>query len=142
MGKEASEEDVLDAIRVANLEGFVATLEDGLYHRLSDRGLNLSGGQRQRISIARAVLRNSPILLLDEATSAMDTQSERFVQMALDNVMKNRTVIVVAHRLSTIQHADNIVVLENGKIVEQGSHNELLAIEGAYKKLVNIQQFN
>lgn len=142
MGKDASEEEVLEAIRIANLENFVATLENGVYHQLSDRGLNLSGGQRQRISIARAVLRNSPILLLDEATSAMDTQSERFVQMALDNVMKNRTVIVVAHRLSTIQHADNIVVLENGKIVEQGSHNELLAIEGAYKKLVNIQQFN
>lgn len=142
MGKDASEEEVLEAIRIANLENFVATLENGVYHQLSDRGLNLSGGQRQRISIARAVLRNAPILLLDEATSAMDTQSERFVQMALDNVMKNRTVIVVAHRLSTIQHADNIVVLENGKIVEQGSHNELLAIEGAYKKLVNIQQFN
>jgi len=142
MGFDASEEEVYEALRIANLEEFVATLPDGLQYALSDRGLNLSGGQRQRISIARAVLRNTPILLLDEATSAMDTRSERAVQKALDNVMKNRTVIVVAHRLSTIQHADTIVVLDNGKIVEQGKHEELLSMNGEYQKLVNIQQFN
>lgn len=142
MGIDASEDEVYEALRIANLEEFVATLPDGLQYALSDRGLNLSGGQRQRISIARAVLRNTPILLLDEATSAMDTRSERAVQKALDNVMKNRTVIVVAHRLSTIQHADTIVVLDNGKIVEQGKHEELLSMNGEYQKLVNIQQFN
>lgn len=135
-----TEEDVWEAVRVANMDAFVAQLPEGLQYQLSDRGLNLSGGQRQRISIARAVLRNAPILILDEATSAMDTESERLVQAALDNITQNRTVIVIAHRLSTIQHADNIVVLDKGKIVEQGSHQALMELGGYYSKLVELQE--
>lgn len=142
MGIPASEEAVMAALRIANLDDFVRSLPGGLQYALSDRGLNLSGGQRQRISIARAVLRNTPILLLDEATSAMDTKSERVVQEALDNVMRDRTVIVVAHRLSTIQHADNILVLDKGNIIEQGTHQELMSLGGEYYRLVQIQQFN
>mgnify|MGYP001348927982 FL=1 len=125
-----------------NIYDFIQTLPNGIYHNVGDRGLNLSGGQRQRISIARAVLRNAPILILDEATSAMDTESERAVQQALDNVMQNRTVIVIAHRLSTIQNANRIYVLDNGKIVEQGTHESLMAQGGLYQKLIQIQQFN
>lgn len=135
-----TEEDVWEAVRVANMDAFVAQLPEGLQYQLSDRGLNLSGGQRQRISIARAVLRNAPILILDEATSAMDTESERLVQAALDNITQNRTVIVIAHRLSTIQHADNILVLDKGKIVEQGSHQALMELGGYYSKLVELQE--
>lgn len=136
------EEDIINAAKVANIYDFIQTLPNGIYHNVGDRGLNLSGGQRQRISIARAVLRNAPILILDEATSAMDTESERSVQQALDNVMQNRTVIVIAHRLSTIQHATRIYVLDNGKIVEQGTHSTLMNQDGLYRKLVQIQQFN
>jgi len=135
--KDVSEEAVLEAARVANILEFIQTLPDGLQHNIGDRGLNLSGGQRQRLSIARAVLHNAPILILDEATSAMDTESERLVQAALDNVMQNRTAVVIAHRLSTIQNADNIVVLDQGRIVEQGIHEELLARGGVYSRMVN-----
>lgn len=135
-----SDEEVLSAVRMANLQTFVDSLPDGLNHHLSDRGLNLSGGQRQRISIARAVLRNAPILILDEATSAMDTESERLVQEALNKVMENRTVVMIAHRLSTVRDADKIVVLDAGRVVEQGSHQELILNNGLYKKLVQIQQ--
>jgi len=102
----------------------------------------LSGGQKQRLSIARAVLKNPPIMILDEATSALDTESERLVQKALENMMKNRTSIVIAHRLSTIQNADNIVVMKKGEIVEQGRHEELLALKGTYEKLVSMQSFD
>lgn len=138
---DVSDEDLIRAAKVANIYDFIQTLPDGFQHQLSDRGLNLSGGQRQRISIARAVLHNTPIIILDEATSAMDTESERLVQQALDNVMQNRTVVVIAHRLLTIQGADNIVVLDKGKIVEQGSHQQLIAQGGLYNKLIQIQQF-
>lgn len=139
MGYDASETQVLEAVRVANIEEFVLSLPEGLNHKLSDRGLNLSGGQRQRISIARAVLRNSPIIILDEATSAMDTESEQLVQKALDNAVRNRTVLVIAHRLSTIQKANHIVVLDKGVIVEQGTHQELQAKGGLYNKLIQLQ---
>lgn len=135
---DVSEADVWEAARVANILDFIQTLPDGLQHNIGDRGLTLSGGQRQRLSIARAVLHNTPILILDEATSAMDTESERLVQAALDNVMQNRTAVVIAHRLSTIQKADNIVVLDKGRIVEQGRHDELMARQGRYYQYVNM----
>ncbi|MCR4737418.1 MAG: ABC transporter ATP-binding protein/permease [Bacteroidales bacterium] len=137
MGRmDIPEEEVMRALEVANLGEFVSSLPDGLRHAVGDRGLNLSGGQRQRISIARAVVRNTPILILDEATSAMDTESEKSVQEALDRVMKDRTVLVVAHRLSTIRHADRIIVLENGRVVETGTHEELLARAGVYRSMI------
>lgn len=137
MGRmDIPEEEVMRALEVANLGEFVSSLPDGLQHAVGDRGLNLSGGQRQRISIARAVVRNTPILILDEATSAMDTESEKSVQEALDRVMKDRTVLVVAHRLSTIRHADRIIVLENGRVVETGTHEELLARAGVYRSMI------
>lgn len=142
MGMEGvSEQDVVEATKVANIYDFISTLPDGLQHNLGDRGLNLSGGQRQRISIARAVLHNTPVLILDEATSAMDTESERAVQGALDNVMKNRTVLVIAHRLSTIRQADMILVLDQGRVVEKGRHEELENLGGLYSKLLKIQEF-
>ena len=140
--KGVTEQDVIEALKVANIYDFVASLPDGLSYNVGDRGMNLSGGQRQRVSIARAVLRNSPILILDEATSAMDTESERLVQEALDRVVKNRTVIVIAHRLSTIQQADLICVLDKGRVIETGTHEQLLSVDGVYKKLVQIQTFN
>ena len=142
LGYPATEEEVMRAVRVAHIDDFVNSLEDGLQHRLSDRGLNLSGGQRQRISIARAVLRNTPILILDEATSAMDTESEHQVQQALDEAMRNRTVIVIAHRLSTIQRADDIVVLSGGRVVERGTHEELMKLEGTYYHYIQIQNLH
>lgn len=142
LGFPATEEEVMRAVRVAHIDDFVNSLEDGLQHRLSDRGLNLSGGQRQRISIARAVLRNTPILILDEATSAMDTESEHQVQQALDEAMRNRTVIVIAHRLSTIQRADDIVVLSGGRVVERGTHEELMKQEGTYYHYIQIQNLH
>ena len=114
----------------------------GYQTNTGDRGTKLSGGQRQRICIARAVLNNPPIMLLDEATSALDTESEKLVQEALNNLMKNRTSLIIAHRLSTIQNADIIIVLENGSIVERGSHVELLQNNGVYKKLIDMQAFN
>lgn len=135
-----SEESVWEALKVANIYDFVYSLPDRLEHQIGDRGLMLSGGQRQRISIARAVLRNAPILILDEATSAMDTESERLVQQALDSIMRHRTVFVIAHRLSTIQRADRILVLDKGRVVQQGSHDELMSQGGLYKQLVKIQQ--
>jgi subfamily B ATP-binding cassette protein MsbA len=119
----------------------VSELPNGMETNIGDAGNKLSGGQKQRLNIARAVLKNPPIMILDEATSALDTESEKFVQVALENMMQNRTSIVIAHRLSTIQKADNIIVMKKGKIVEQGNHNELMALNGTYSNLVTMQSF-
>ena len=136
-----SREQIREAARIAHADEFIEELPQGYDTTIGDRGLNLSGGQRQRLSIARAVLRGTPILILDEATSALDTESEHAVQQALESVMHGRTSIVIAHRLSTIRHADQIVVLDHGHIVECGSHDELLNHDGIYKKLVDMQTF-
>ena len=138
---DATPEQVEAAARIANAHNFIIESEQGYQTNIGDRGTKLSGGQRQRICIARAVLNNPPIMLLDEATSALDTESEKLVQDALNNLMKNRTSLIIAHRLSTIQSADMIVVLEAGKIVEQGTHTELLQKNGLYKRLIDMQTF-
>ena len=134
-------EQIREAARVAHADEFIDQLPQGYDTAIGDRGLNLSGGQRQRLSIARAVLRDTPILILDEATSALDSESEHAVQQGLDALMQGRTSIVIAHRLSTIKDADLIVVLDKGQIVEQGTHEQLLALGGLYKKLVDMQSF-
>jgi subfamily B ATP-binding cassette protein MsbA len=134
-------EQVEEAARIANAHNFIMEAENGYQTNIGDRGTKLSGGQRQRICIARAVLNNPPIMLLDEATSALDTESEKLVQEALNNLMKNRTSLIIAHRLSTIQSADIIIVLENGEIVEQGKHQELIAKNGLYRRLIDMQTF-
>ncbi len=140
LGKEtASREEIMEAAKIANAHEFIEGLPKGYDTNIGDSGNKLSGGQKQRLSIARAVLKNPPIMILDEATSALDTESERLVQDALEKMMRNRTSIVIAHRLSTIQNANKIVVLQKGEIVEQGSHTELLAQNGVYKKLVDMQ---
>lgn len=136
----ASETDIIEAAKIANAHEFIEALENGYQTNIGDRGNKLSGGQKQRISIARAVLSQAPIMILDEATSALDTESEKVVQNALDNLMKNRTSLVIAHRLSTIRNADIIIVLKKGEIVEQGNHQELIALDGYYKSLCEIQQ--
>ncbi|HZW62785.1 MAG TPA: ABC transporter ATP-binding protein [Flavobacteriaceae bacterium] len=137
----ASEQDIIKALKIANAWEFVKELPYGIEANIGDSGNKLSGGQKQRLSIARAVLKNPPIMILDEATSALDTESERLVQVALENMMKNRTSVVIAHRLSTIQNADTIVVMQKGEIVEQGKHSELMAKNGVYSKLVAMQSF-
>ena len=137
----ATMEQVEEAARIANAHDFIIASEKGYDTNIGDRGGKLSGGQRQRISIARAILKNPPILILDEATSALDTESERLVQEALENLMKNRTTVVIAHRLSTIRNADEICVMHEGEIVERGKHEELLALEGYYKRLCDMQSF-
>lgn len=139
--ENATQEEVEAAAKIANAHDFILTTPEGYQTNIGDRGSKLSGGQRQRICIARAVLKNPPIMLLDEATSALDTESERLVQDALYKLMENRTTVVIAHRLSTIQNADKIVVLEAGKIVEVGSHLELINQNGLYKRLIDMQQF-
>jgi ABC-type multidrug transport system fused ATPase/permease subunit len=139
--ENATEKQVVAAAKIANAHDFITATEDGYQTNIGDRGCKLSGGQRQRISIARAILKNPPILILDEATSALDTESEKLVQEAIDNLMQNRTSIVVAHRLSTIKKADLICVMSNGVIVERGKHDELIAREGYYKKLCDMQSF-
>lgn len=137
----ATREQVEEAARIANAHDFIMETEHGYDTNIGDRGGRLSGGQRQRISIARAILKNPPLLILDEATSALDTESERLVQEALDRLMKNRTTLVIAHRLSTIRNADQICVMHEGKIVERGTHDELIAMNRYYKRLVDMQKF-
>jgi subfamily B ATP-binding cassette protein MsbA len=142
LGKQdATDEEIIEALKIANAYEFVKDLPNGINTNIGDAGNKLSGGQKQRLSIARAVLKNPPIMILDEATSALDTESEKLVQVALENMMQNRTSIVIAHRLSTIQKADTIVVMKKGEIVEQGTHAELLALNGTYSNLVTLQSF-
>jgi ATP-binding cassette, subfamily B, bacterial MsbA len=140
-GIDAAEEQIIEAARVANAHDFIMQMPQGYDTTIGDRGQNLSGGQKQRLTIARAVLKNPPILILDEATSALDSESEKLVQDALIKLMRNRTSIVIAHRLSTIQFADEILVVDQGKIIEKGNHISLLAKNGLYKKLVELQAF-
>lgn len=139
--ESATKEQVIEAAKIANAHEFIMASENGYDTNIGDRGCKLSGGQRQRLSIARAILKNPPILILDEATSALDTESERLVQEALDRLMKNRTTLVIAHRLSTICNADLICVMHEGRIVEKGTHKELLKLDGYYKHLVDMQKF-
>ncbi len=143
LGKiNASKEEIISAAKVANAHKFILETPNGYDTNIGDRGDKLSGGQKQRLSIARAILRNPEILILDEATSALDTESEKLVQESLEKLMKSRTSLVIAHRLSTIKNADKIIVLDNGKIIEQGTHQELIAKSGHYKKLFDLQTFN
>jgi len=133
--------EVERAAGIANAHGFIMEMEHGYDTNIGDRGGNLSGGQRQRLAIARAVLKNPPILILDEATSALDTESEKMVQEALTKLMRNRTSVIIAHRLSTIRDADEIVVMNKGRIVERGTHDQLLAGGGMYRHLCDLQVF-
>ncbi|WKS95282.1 ABC transporter ATP-binding protein [Riemerella columbina] len=143
MGKpDATEAEVIAAAKIANAHQFIEHFPEGYHTNIGDDGSKLSGGQKQRISIARAVLKNPPIMILDEATSALDTESEKLVQDALDKMMENRTSLIIAHRLSTIQKADHIIVMEKGKVVEEGNHQQLIAKNGVYKKLVELQNFD
>lgn len=138
----ATQEEVEAAAKIANAHEFIMATELGYHTNIGDKGVKLSGGQKQRLCIARAVLKNPPIMLLDEATSALDTESEKMVQEALNNLMKNRTSLIIAHRLSTIQNADHIIVLEGGRVVEEGTHQQLIYKDGLYRKLIEMQTFS
>jgi subfamily B ATP-binding cassette protein MsbA len=137
--ENSTEEDVIAAAKIANAHDFIMATPNGYHSNIGDRGSKLSGGQRQRISIARAILKNPPIMILDEATSALDTESERLVQDAIEKLMKNRTSLVIAHRLSTVKNADLICVMQDGEIIERGKHDELLALNGVYSRLYELQ---
>jgi subfamily B ATP-binding cassette protein MsbA len=140
MGREdATDEQIVAAAKIANAHDFIMLTEQGYDTNVGDRGMKLSGGQRQRLSIARAVLRNPEILILDEATSALDTESEKLVQEALTSLLEGRTSVVIAHRLSTIHNADRIIVIDAGRIAEQGTHSELMEKGGIYAKLIEMQ---
>jgi subfamily B ATP-binding cassette protein MsbA len=136
---DATREQVMAAAEAANASEFISRLPQGYETLLGERGARLSGGQRQRVAIARALLRDAPILILDEATSALDTESERLVQQAIDRLMRDRTVLVIAHRLATVRHADQILVLDNGRIVERGTHDALIGANGQYRRLHDLQ---
>ena len=140
--KDATEEEMIQASRIANAHEFITRLPDGYDTLLGERGVRLSGGQKQRMAIARAVLKDTPILILDEATSSVDTETELLIQQALEKLMVGKTVVVIAHRLSTIRSADLIVVLQDHGIVEQGTHEELIALDGLYKRLNDVQEKN
>ena len=141
MGKEnAPDGEVIRSAKIANAFSFIEKKEKGFQENIGERGTKLSGGERQRLTIARAVLKNPPILILDEATSALDTESERLVQDAINNLMTNRTTLVIAHRLSTVRHADEIIVLKKGEIVERGTHDDLISLGGMYKRLIDMQE--
>jgi subfamily B ATP-binding cassette protein MsbA len=141
LGKQdASKEEIINAAKIANADSFITNKDKGYNTNIGDRGTKLSGGERQRLTIARAVLKNPPILILDEATSSLDTESERLVQDAINHLMQDRTSIVIAHRLSTVRHADEIIVLQKGEIAERGTHDELIAKRGIYKRLVEMQE--
>ena len=130
-----TEEEILDSIKIANLTEFIKKLPNGLDTIVGENGVKLSGGEKQRISIARAILKNPEILILDEATASLDSESERKVHKAIDNIIKDRTVIIIAHRLSTIKNSNKIIVIDDGKIIEEGTHQELIQLEGKYKQL-------
>jgi len=141
LGKQdANKQQIEEAAQIANAYQFITKKEDLFESNIGDRGSKLSGGEKQRLTIARAVLKNPPILILDEATSSLDTESEKLVQDAINKMMQNRTSIVIAHRLSTIKNADEIVVLQHGSIVERGTHQSLMEVDGFYKKLVEMQE--
>jgi len=137
--RDASTEEIQDAAKASNIHNFIINLPNGYDTVVGEQGVKLSGGQKQRVTIARAILKNAPILILDEATSSLDSESEKLVQEALDNLMKDKTTFVIAHRLSTIRHADRIIVLKRGCIIETGTHDELIEKEGEYKKQYRIQ---
>ncbi len=137
--KDASEEEIVRAAKIANAHDFILQLPDGYDTLIGERGVKLSGGQRQRIAIARTVLKDAPLLILDEATSSVDTETEMLIQQALEKMMVGKTVIVIAHRLSTIRNADKIVVLEGSRVIEEGSHQQLMKEKGLYRRLVSVQ---
>ena len=143
LGKiDATKDEIIAAAKVANAHKFILETENGYNTNIGDRGSKLSGGQKQRLSIARAILKSPEILILDEATSSLDTESEKLVQEALENLMRSRTSLVIAHRLSTIKNADEIIVLDKGKIIERGSHQQLISQDGHYKKFSDLQSFS